>query len=549
MIFILISILLGSLGIFLLMNFRIIQNKKIFTLIISVFIVIMLLIIIKHYQKNRNNFNEQNKHILTLGSTVPVQEGFGILGQGANTVVNSYIRNLLHEYLIKGYCFQENKVLKHEYKSCLLTAMPEKITEGKFTGYYQCCLSSGIKFHNGRVLNNRDVLNNVLYDKQTGGEHSNFIEDIKIDNNDINRFFILFKDNSDPLNYQNYYHLSKIPIVLFESDNNPNRRIGLGPFQLKYFDNNNIQLDRFMDYYRKDDYSDSNIEQIKFSCVPDPQTINMHLKKGDIDISFLVLDKISSKDLSRSSDLKIIKPETLAITYLFLNCQKLSLEERNNIVETLSSAKKQQFLEQLGEDPERYQVVNSMSDSRIIGYLEAPNFDNSVVSRNLNNSKEISFFSINPTSPISYRYASRITDFLKKEGFNIKHEIRELNELVNQGEKGDFDMLMISESLEDITPYYILNHFFGPKEKGGYMRWHQLSDNEEIVQGLNNLKLNTNDPDYDQQVRNFHQLLFRQYAIIPLYCQKYSEIAMRKNIENFNINILGELDITKLRKI
>ncbi|MDV3197601.1 MAG: hypothetical protein Q8879_00800, partial [Candidatus Phytoplasma australasiaticum] len=151
--------------------------------------------------------------------------------------------------------------------------------------------------------------------------------------------------------------------------------------------------------------------------------------------------------------------------------------------------------------------------------------------------------------PISYRYASRITDFLQKEGFNVKHEIRELNELANKGEKGEFDILMISENFEDITPYYVLNYFFGPKDKGGSMCWHQLSDDEEILQGLNNLKLNSDNNDYDQQVRNLHQLLFNKYAIIPLYCQKYSEMAIRKNIKNFNINILGNQDITKLRKI
>ncbi|MDO8024023.1 MAG: ABC transporter substrate-binding protein [Pigeon pea little leaf phytoplasma] len=548
MIFILISILLGSLGIFLLVNFRILQNKKIIALIISVFIIIILWVIIKYYQKSRNNLNEQNKHILTAGLTVPVQEGFGIFGQGANTVVNSRIRDLLHEYLIKAYPFKENNIIKTIYKPCLLTAMPEKITEGEFAGYYQCCLSPGIKFHNGRILNNQDVIDNFFYNKETGGEHSSVIQDIKPDNNDINRFFILFTDDQDPLNY---HHLSKIPIIIFEGDKNkiPNRRIGLGAFQLKYFDNNNIQLDRFIDYYRKDDYSDSNIEQIKFCYIPDTQTINMHLKKGDIDISYLILDKTSSKDLSRSSDLQIMTPESLTITYLFLNCQKLSIEERKSIVETLTPGKKQQFLEQLGEDSDRYQIVNSMSDPRMIGYLETPNFDNSCVSRRPDTNKSISFLSINSTSPISYRYASRITDFLQKEGFNVKHEIRELNELANQGEKGDFDMLMISENFEDINPYYVLNYFFGPKDKGGSMCWHQLSDDEEILQGLNNLKLNSDNNDYDQQVRNLHQLLFNKYAIIPLYCQKYSEMAIRKNIKNFNINILGNQDITKLRKI
>ncbi|MDV3147661.1 MAG: hypothetical protein Q8730_02575, partial [Sweet potato little leaf phytoplasma] len=40
----------------------------------------------------------------------------------------------------------------------------------------------------------------------------------------------------------NYHHLSKVPIIMFEGENSkvPNRRIGLGPFKLKEFDNNNI---------------------------------------------------------------------------------------------------------------------------------------------------------------------------------------------------------------------------------------------------------------------------------------------------------------------
>ncbi|MFW8664690.1 hypothetical protein ACOES3_02435, partial [Candidatus Phytoplasma citri] len=105
------------------------------------------------------------------------------------------------------------------------------------------------------------------------------------------------------------------------------------------------------------------------------------------------------------------------------------------------------------------------------------------------------------------------------------------------------------ENFEDITPYYVLNYFFGPKEKGGSMNWHQLSDNVEIFQYLNDLKSNSDEPGYDQKVRDFHQFLFNKYAIIPLYCQKYSEIAMRKNVVNLDINIIGNLDITKLRKI
>ncbi|MDV3147642.1 MAG: hypothetical protein Q8730_02390, partial [Sweet potato little leaf phytoplasma] len=41
-------------------------------------------------------------------------------------------------------------------------------------------------------------------------------------------------------------------------------------------------------------------------------------------------------------------------------------------------------------------------------------------------------------------------------------------------------------------------------------------------------------PGYDQKVRDFHQFLFNKCAIIPFYCQKYSEIAIRKNVVNFN---------------
>ncbi|MDV3152590.1 MAG: ABC transporter substrate-binding protein [Candidatus Phytoplasma australasiaticum] len=548
MIWILIAILLGSLSIFLLVYFRFVQNKKIITLIISIFILIMLWTFIKHYQKNNNDLNEQNKNVLTLGLTSPVQDGFGIFGQGANTVINSHIRDLLHEYLIKAYPSKENDYYTKNYKPRLLVSMPLKQTQGEFAGYYKCNLIPGIKFHNENLLTNQDIVNNFLYNKEKGGEHSGFIQDIKVDNNDINCFFILFTDDQDPLNY---HHLSKVPIIMFEGENSkvPNRRIGLGPFKLKEFDNNNIKLERFNNYYKKNDYIESNIQQIKACYIPDTQTMNMHLKKGDIDISFVPLDKTASKDLSRHSDLQIIKPESLVMTYLFLNCQKLSLGERRSIAEALNPEKKQQFLNELGEDTERYQVVNSVSDPRMIGYLEKPNFDNSCKSQKPGYGKEIMFFSINATSPISYRYASRVTDFLQKEGFKIKHEVRELNELANKGEKGEFDILMISENFEDITPYYVLNYFFGPKEKGGSMSWHQLSDNGEIFQYLNNLKSNTSEPGYDQKVRDFHQFLFNKYAIIPFYCQKYSEIAIRKNVVNFNINILGNPDITKLRKI
>nr|QOX89514.1 hypothetical protein H7685_01570 ['Parthenium hysterophorus' phyllody phytoplasma] len=40
---------------------------------------------------------------------------------------------------------------------------------------------------------------------------------------------------------------------MFEGENSkvPNRRIGLGPFKLKEFDNNNIKLERFNNYYKK----------------------------------------------------------------------------------------------------------------------------------------------------------------------------------------------------------------------------------------------------------------------------------------------------------
>ncbi|MDO8079072.1 ABC transporter substrate-binding protein, partial [Candidatus Phytoplasma aurantifolia] len=352
MIWILIAIFLGSLSIFLLIYFRFLQNKKIITLIISIFILIILSwTILKHYHKQNNDLHEKNKHnkhILTLGLTVPVQDGFGIFGQGSNTTINSYIRDLFHEYLIKAYPSKENNYYAKNYKPRLLDAMPLKQTQGEFKGYYKCNLIPGIKFHNGRLLTNQDIVNNVIYNKEKGGEHSGFIRDIKLDNNDKNCFFILFTDDQDPLNY---HHLSKVPIILFEGEDStiPNRRIGLGPFQLKEFDNNNIKLERFNDYYKKNDYIESNIRQIKACYIPDIQTINMHLKKGDIDVSFVALDKTSSKDLSRHSDLQIIKPESLIMTYLFLNCQKLSLEERRSIAEALSPEQKQKFLNQLGE--------------------------------------------------------------------------------------------------------------------------------------------------------------------------------------------------------
>ncbi|MDV3189804.1 MAG: hypothetical protein Q8843_00225, partial [Candidatus Phytoplasma australasiaticum] len=148
MIWILIAILLGSLSIFLLVYFRFVQNKKIITLIISIFILIMLWTFIKHYQKNNNNLNEKNKNVLTLGLTAPVQDGFGIFGQGANTDINNHIRDLLHEYLIKAYPSKENDYYTKNYKPRLLVSMPLKQTQGEFAGYYKCNLIPGIKFHN-----------------------------------------------------------------------------------------------------------------------------------------------------------------------------------------------------------------------------------------------------------------------------------------------------------------------------------------------------------------------------------------------------------------
>ncbi|MDV3147649.1 MAG: hypothetical protein Q8730_02425, partial [Sweet potato little leaf phytoplasma] len=41
----------------------------------------------------------------------------------------------------------------------------------------------------------------------------------------------------------------------------------------KEFDNNNIKLERFNNYYKKNDYIESNIQQIKACYIPDTQTM------------------------------------------------------------------------------------------------------------------------------------------------------------------------------------------------------------------------------------------------------------------------------------
>ncbi|WBL31431.1 ABC transporter substrate-binding protein [Candidatus Phytoplasma sacchari] len=562
------------------MNLKFNKNlkyKKNILFIIKIVIILIFCFVLIFFGKrflSKKNDVIENKDTLLIGTSSEIKNGFGMFGMGANTTNNAQVRNLIHEYLISSSEIKKNNHYYTEYKEKLIEKIPTSaIKHGKFKDYYEFNLKSGIKFHNGDELTNDDVLETLNLNNSTKGEHSYFIDDFAkpTDNSQKYKFYIKFKDDKNSLNY---HHLSKIPIInkkLMQTDFENFRNIGLGAFKLKKFDPNTktIELSFFSDYFRLSNRVSSNIKNIIIHFIPSVQTLYMNLEKGKLDLILENTDQVYLENMTQNKKLKLVENDNLNLTYIILNSNTLSIENRKSIVQVLTPKLKTKILEELGEDLSYCKVVNYFSDNRLKGGDISDNDfdhlitnDKSVIAAKPNKKIKALFTNIDETKN---RFMNKFLEILSnEEGFKIEKLQFEKNETIAKAKSGDFDIFCLTEYLENTFPHYLLNVYFGkiydpnnpnviPQNSTeineAYFNVSCLNEPDiyEKIEYLKKIDFNT--LEYENKIKELHEVLTKKYITIPLFQINKIRNLLRHNIEGFNVNIFGEIDWLNINKV
>ncbi|WCA22486.1 ABC transporter substrate-binding protein [Candidatus Phytoplasma oryzae] len=549
-------------------KFKFNKNNLIFLIFLFFFsfiIIIFCFFSAESKKKTKSDF----KDTLFIGTSSEIKNGFGMFGEGENTINNAQVRNLIHEYLIKPFEVKKNSYFETEYQPQLIKKMPIIIKQGIWQDYHEFELKTDIKFHNGDELTSDDIIETLELNRDTQGEHSQFIEKFakspELDKK--YKFYIKFKNNKDLLNY---HHLSKIPVINKKVKNqNPQifRNIGLGSFKLKKFDpiTKKVELEIFPDYYnfKLSPSNDlSNIKKIIIIFIPSLQTLYMNLEKGELDLILENMEQVYLEKMQNNKNLKLIENENLNLTYIILNSNSLSIENRKSIVQELTPNIKEEILKDLGEDLSYYQTLNVFSDNRLKGSsLSNQEFENII--RNDNNvkaSKPIRqiralFTNIDETKN---RFMNKFIDKLVNEkGFQIEKIQLEKNETISKAKKGDFDIFCLTEYLENTFVHYLLNIYFGQintsssnvfENSEAYLNVSRLNE-PSIYNVIEKLKRTDFNSDlYEEEIKKLHSLLIKKYVAIPLFQINKIRNFVRSNIENYNMNIFGEINWLKIKK-
>ncbi|KXT29120.1 bacterial extracellular solute-binding s, 5 Middle family protein [Candidatus Phytoplasma oryzae] len=551
-------------------------RKKSFWIKISVLLLVIALAIFLYvFLRNRSKeelTKTQFKDTLMVGTTTEIKNGFGIFGAGENTTNHAQVRNLIHEYLIRPVEIKLKGKYHTDYKPVLITKIPElkdMIKKGPFKDYFEFDLKQGIKFHNGDELTNDDVVATLEMNSNYKGEHSQFIEKFQksSDPNQKYKFYIKFKNSEDLLNS---HHLSKIPIInrkIKEQKADLVRSIGLGPFKLTKIDPNTkaVELDIFEEYYQNQKRN-NNIKKIIIRLIPSLQTLYMNLENGKLDLILENVEQVYLEKIKQNDKLKLLEYDNLNLTYILLNSDSLSIENRKSIVSKLTPQLKEQILLDLGEDLSHYQVVNSFSDNRLKGALSEQEFndiiknENQIVSNKPNKKIRALFTNLEETKN---RFMNKFIEYLENDGFKVEKLQFEKNEVIGKAKAGEFDIFCLTEYLENTFTHYLLNIYFGRINKSQNTNVVQQDtfenteaycnlsflDDPEIYNRIDRLKTEKfNKPEYEKVIKEIHSLLIKQYVAIPLFQVNKIRNVTRSNIEDLDIDIFGEIDWLKIKK-
>lgn len=419
-------------------------------------------------------------------------------------------------------------------------------------------LQDNVKFHNGKSLTSADTKYTLEALFEANGYKGTSFNDtvdgqkqphiLSIETPDEKT--LVLKVRRIELINQTFSNLVAIPIIPEGSLEQQNEKpIGTGAFKFVRFDqtNNVVELEANQQFWQES----PKIQNLKLKTITDPELLKDELTSGKVDI-VINQPNFYPKDIeefSKNPNLKVVVSDGANIRYLGFNTKAKivrSIRFRQAVAYAIDREKIiKGILSQQGSIAHSILSAQSWAYSANIRYEFNPIKAKRLLKESGYRGQKI-IFKIANGNPVIVQYAQMIQQNLKDIGIKVEIEILEINTLIDQLIKGQFQMTTAQWVSGNQDPIFLRDLFQSketPDEKpGGRNRWRYSNLKfdtaiEKAIKAINKDK-----------AKEFYviaqDIVAQDLPLIPLWYPSNIVIA-NKRIGNISIEPSGNWDFVK----
>ncbi len=490
--------------------------------------------------------------------TIALSEKFGSLDTltgAATTAADDRVRTLIFNSLIR----------KNERFEYVGEIGDYKIGDDGLTITYT--LRDGIKFHNGSPLTSADV--KYSFDTMfasTGSKRGSFFEKVPDESDPekkatktVSHFTaietpdpktIVFKVSRPALINQTLSNLVTIPIIPEGTgETQKTSPIGSGPFKFVNYDSVNsiVRLEAYAQYWE----GAPKIPNLVVKTIPDASALQNELLSGGVDIAPnpTNLSPDSLKILSESPSLKVDRANGSNIQYIGFNTQSTPFNDvrirqavayaidREKIIKDLFNGQAKLAHSILPEESWAYSpgTKYSYDPAKAKKLLQDAGYKGELVK----------FKYVSGNSAVS-QYSQVIQSSLREVGLNVELESFELQTLVDELKKGQFQIntaIWIGGNQDPIflRDLFASTEFPDRKDNGRNRARYSNPEFDKIIEEA----VNTVDKEKAKQLYfRAQEIVSNELPLLPLWYPSSTVIA-NKNIGNIKINASGDWSFVK----
>ncbi|WP_341266560.1 ABC transporter substrate-binding protein [Candidatus Phytoplasma fraxini] len=506
-------------------------DHKIKILIITT--AIIALSITGYYLLKSNNTNENlNECRIALPNDI---KGFDVTRQQVTgSTYSDYILSIMHDTLLSKDKDQNIiKQLLSDYK---------RTDNGKTI---KCQLKNNIFFHNGEELTTDDII--FTYNRAENNEHPQFLEIEKITKTDNKNFEIQLKENNlwtDFKFYRFFRVLNKKAVVENETEG---LKIGCGPYKLtNYTRNDKLEFELFDKYHNKDRIQNSP-KQLKFKISKDDDTLLQEIEQRKLD-ALISYPASKINNLEKLKDkINIITNNSVSGSYIYINKDKVNLEKRKAIAQTIDPLKIKEEL-QLPS-----QILTTYIPQSLIGHNETlqrytnNNIDliQKTVEKFSNTQKRIK---IGLSSKNTIDVENKIIEQLRNVGFDVSLTQTDFNTLLEEVKGDSYDMIFLGENHELEYGHKAFSDYFLSINNNNNFCHINLEDKPHIEDKLTQAAQTSDKNEYIRLIKEVSKYIHDQYFVIPLYLTPNYCITSKLIQKGFETDVFGNFDFTSIIK-
>jgi len=426
-------------------------------------------------------------------------------------------------------------------------------------------LRDGIRFHDGRPFSSADakytldlVLSNPHFAKSTGFSDSDRKSYIKSVEAPDPRTLVITTIRPWTGLLSNLVAIPIIPKDSYESQKT--HPVGTGPFKFKRYDSSQ----QLLDVEANEDYRDGppTIQTLRVRVIADMNELQAKLLSGDVDIAPLPtsLSPDDIEDLEKDPNLQVNRYTGSNINLLTFNTAEVPLDnvrvrqaiayaiDRESIIRTL-------ILEQA-------RIAHSILPRESWAYSPGQiyPFDPSKAKQLLDEAglkdpdddgpqmrfAEPMVLKVSGSSPASRNCAGQIQQYLKNVGLPVKIQIAELNTLLDELQRGEFQIFLGQWVGGNQDPVFYkdltaTSEIPTPTRPGRNRSRYSNQKLDDLIDQA----MNTFDPEQAKRLyAQIQDIVSREVPIFPLYYQANIVIA-KKNVGNIKVDASGNWSFVK----